>query len=297
MKNSYSSRELAEILSVNESTVKRWADSGFIECVRTKGGHRKFPVRSVLRFIHENQMNLPGLSLAEFDRKDVQAHLSAGFVDVLIPSLKTAALEGDTAEIQKLLRAGLVSQPDIILLYTQLVFPVLTEIGIDWEMGKLGVDGEHLATQAIKSALISFQLEIHTKEANGLTAVVTCFDSEIHDIAITCIASFLTSEGWKVYHLGRDIPTDDLVLFVRAKKPDLLAISADIVEDEEAFIAGINNKVLPAAKKAGAFTIIGGPRMKSRFGGRLKGDLLSDDISDIRSVHEKMLSRKRVAVK
>ncbi len=31
-----------EILGVNESTVRRWADSGEIQCFRTPGGHRRF---------------------------------------------------------------------------------------------------------------------------------------------------------------------------------------------------------------------------------------------------------------
>ncbi len=288
MKNSYSTRELAELLSVNESTVKRWADSGFIECIKTKGGHRKFPIRSVLRFIHENQMNVPALSLAEFDKKDVQAHLSAGFVDVLVPALKEAALQGDSFEVQRLLRTGLISQPDIIMLYTQLLFPALVDIGTGWQNGTLRVDEEHLATQAIKSALFRFQSEIHIKEPNSLSAVVSCFEGETHDIAITCIASYLTSEGWKVYHLGQDIPTDDLSLFIRAKKPNLVAISASTINDERRFVYGVNNKIAAAAHKAGALTIVGGSHMPSRFLGRLKCDLLSDNIADIRGIHQKM---------
>ena len=35
-------RRACEILGVNESTVRRWADSGEILCFRTPGGHRRF---------------------------------------------------------------------------------------------------------------------------------------------------------------------------------------------------------------------------------------------------------------
>ncbi len=292
MKNSYSTRELAEMLSVNESTVKRWADSGYIECAKTRGGHRKFPVRSVLKFIHENQMSVPSLSLAEFDKKDEQAHLSAGFVDILVPRLKEAALQGDSHEVLRLMRTGVVSQPDIILLYTQLLFPALVEIGAGWESGELGVDSEHLATQAIKSALFRFQSELYVKEPNGLMAIVTCYEGEIHDIAITCVASYLTSEGWKVYHLGPDIPTEDLVAFIQIRKPDLVAVSADIIENERSFVLDVNNKIVAAAKKVGAITIVGGCDLPVRFKGRLKCDHLSDDISDIKIVHEKIVNEK-----
>lgn len=294
MKNTYSTRELAEMLSVNESTIKRWADSGFIECTKTKGGHRKFPVRSVLKFVHENRMTVAGLSLDEFEKKDVQAHLSAGFVDVLVPPLKQAALLGDSLEVLRLMRAGLVSQPDIITLYTQLLFPALVGIGDDWECGRIGVDGEHLASQAIKSALFRFQAGVHVKTPNGLSAVVSCYEKELHDIAITCIASFLVSEGWRVYHLGQDIPTSDLALFVKTKKPQLVAISADIVEDERSFVYQVNNTIVPPAKKSGAVTIVGGSRIPSRFKGRLKCDLLSDNIADIVPIHQKLVNERRI---
>jgi excisionase family DNA binding protein len=297
MKNSYSTRELADMLSVNESTVKRWADSGFIECVKTKGGHRKFPVRSVLKFVHENRMNVPSLSLSEFDQKDVQAHLSAGFVDVLVPTLKQVALQGDSYEIQRIMRTAFVSQPDLITLYTKLVFPSLVEIGAGWENGELGVDSEHLATQAIKSALFRFQSEIFVKEPNGLSAIVSCFEGEVHDIAITCVASYLTSEGWRIYHLGQDIPTEDLVTFIKIKKPDLVALSADIVENERSFVFNVNNKIVPAAKNVGGMTILGGSGVPARFGGRVKCDLLSEDITDMKEVHERILNKRTAAPK
>ena len=37
-----------EILGVNESTVRRWADSGEIRCFRTPGGHRRFAEEDLL---------------------------------------------------------------------------------------------------------------------------------------------------------------------------------------------------------------------------------------------------------
>jgi excisionase family DNA binding protein len=38
----YSTTDIAKLLGVNDSTIKRWADSGEIPCVKTLGGHRRF---------------------------------------------------------------------------------------------------------------------------------------------------------------------------------------------------------------------------------------------------------------
>lgn len=38
MKSTYSTAELANLLGVNESTIKRWSDAGDLACVKTRGG-------------------------------------------------------------------------------------------------------------------------------------------------------------------------------------------------------------------------------------------------------------------
>jgi MerR family transcriptional regulator, light-induced transcriptional regulator len=47
----YRSGELARLLHVDDSTVKRWADRGLIGCYRTPGGHRKFTAHQIREFI------------------------------------------------------------------------------------------------------------------------------------------------------------------------------------------------------------------------------------------------------
>jgi len=43
----YSTRDLAKLLGVDDSTVKRWADLGEIPCYKTLGGHRRFTPETV----------------------------------------------------------------------------------------------------------------------------------------------------------------------------------------------------------------------------------------------------------
>ena len=57
----FTPRDLATIFSVNESTIKRWADSGKLRCQRTVGNHRRFPLESVSEFVARYHMepNMP----------------------------------------------------------------------------------------------------------------------------------------------------------------------------------------------------------------------------------------------
>jgi excisionase family DNA binding protein len=57
----YSPRDLAMFLSVAESTIKRWADSGKLRCFRTLGNHRRFTIDVILEFaaLHHMELSLP----------------------------------------------------------------------------------------------------------------------------------------------------------------------------------------------------------------------------------------------
>ena len=41
-KQFFSTADIARLLSIDVSTVKRWTDSGKLQCYRTLGGHRRF---------------------------------------------------------------------------------------------------------------------------------------------------------------------------------------------------------------------------------------------------------------
>jgi excisionase family DNA binding protein len=42
-------REAAYLLSVDPKTVTRWANKGKIVCIRTLGGHRRYPMSEIIR--------------------------------------------------------------------------------------------------------------------------------------------------------------------------------------------------------------------------------------------------------
>ncbi|MEI7906240.1 MAG: helix-turn-helix domain-containing protein, partial [Bacteroidota bacterium] len=46
-----STNEVANMLKVNESTVKRWTDKGSLRCIKTPGGHRKYKMKDVVQFM------------------------------------------------------------------------------------------------------------------------------------------------------------------------------------------------------------------------------------------------------
>ena len=52
-KKLYSTADLAKLLSIDASTVKRWADSGRLQCYKTIGGHRRFSLEQIQSFVSD----------------------------------------------------------------------------------------------------------------------------------------------------------------------------------------------------------------------------------------------------
>jgi excisionase family DNA binding protein len=47
----FGTHDTARLLGVSVGTVRRWADAGLIESYRTPGGHRRFSLEQIDRFL------------------------------------------------------------------------------------------------------------------------------------------------------------------------------------------------------------------------------------------------------
>ncbi len=291
----YSSAGLARMLDVNESTVKRWADSGYIECVKTKGGHRRFSTSAVMKFVHENKHALSELGDTIVMNPDLRAHVAAGNIDRLAPRLKVAALAGHEMEALSILRTAMAAKPDLLALFETVVFPPLREIGTEWETGKISVDIEHLASQTIRNALTRLQSEIHYEPFHGLTAVCCCYEEELHDIALLCASMYLASRGWKILYLGQMTPTQSLLNVIRRQKPNLVVLCAVVVNNPGRVVRDVNKLIHPLMQKVGGNLVIGGPNLVSIFKNRLKADFVVESILDLQRIADPaMFTQKKV---
>ena len=66
-----SPKQVARVIGVSESSLKRWCDQGLIRMVRTAGGHRKMQISEVIRFVREHNHKLVNPELLEIGRAHV----------------------------------------------------------------------------------------------------------------------------------------------------------------------------------------------------------------------------------
>jgi MerR family transcriptional regulator, light-induced transcriptional regulator len=280
MNGIYSTAELAKLLNVNESTIKRWSDSGDLACVKTRGGHRRFAVSTVMEFIRKNKLSASTVAIGALPDEDLQAHVLVGNIHKLVPELKKEMMAGSVEGIQKILRIAFVARPKLLELFSELVFPPLVQIGEEWRNKTLTVDQEHLATNALKEALSRFHSELPRKESNNLKAICFCPEGEWHDVAIRCVGYFLDTEGWNVVFLGQSSPAESVLDAIRTHKPHLVAMSSIAPPHERSLMNAINKSIYPAVHRLRGRLALGGPGIKARWENKVKTEYLCDTIND-----------------
>jgi MerR family transcriptional regulator, light-induced transcriptional regulator len=107
----------------------------------------------------------------------------------------------------------------------QIYFPILRRVGDEWEQGKLTVAQEHYATTILREQLVSILIGVARRRTNALHAACTTFPGELHELGALAMSVRLSQAGYRVSHLGADLPLKDLAEFCQSSQPDLVCVS------------------------------------------------------------------------
>ena len=147
-------------------------------------------------------------------------------LDGLCARYVAAQLAGDRREALRIvLEDGLARGHAVRDLQAQVVQAAQREIGRLWQMNRISIAQEHMAT-AISHVVMSRLFDEACADPRlGRKIVVACIEGEYHEFPARIVADFLDLGGFDVRYLGANVPTDDLMRMLREEKPDLLALS------------------------------------------------------------------------
>jgi excisionase family DNA binding protein len=226
--NMVSTQEVADMLQVTETTIKRWADGTILPCVRTPGGHRKFLLTDIVRYAESHGYTIggsqpPPLTGEQLEQLEIGVHTHN--YGRIAGVFREEALQADREGMMKLFLYLYKQQIPFAAIVDEVVRPALQAIGAEWEEGNLKVNQEHAASQATMESLIRVASELHRKGPNGLSALCACPEGELHEIGLRGLAYSLECEGWKVNYIGANTPLETLISLIQATRPDLVCLS------------------------------------------------------------------------
>ena len=114
------------------------------------------------------------------------------------------------------------------IIYTQLFQRSLYQVGEYWEMNKISVATEHMATAITENLMIRLQPQLFSTERTGKKAVIACVANEYHQVGAKMIADIFEMNGWDGYFIGANTPIAELIRFLESKNPDLIGLSLSI---------------------------------------------------------------------
>jgi len=137
-------------------------------------------------------------------------------------------IKGDKQECAAIFDELLHNNVPVETIYTQLFQRSLYQVGEYWEMNKISVATEHMATAITENLMIRLQPQLFATERTGKKAVIACVANEYHQVGAKMVADIFEMNGWDGYFIGANTPVSELIRFMESKKPDLIGLSLSI---------------------------------------------------------------------
>jgi excisionase family DNA binding protein len=246
-------REAADVLGVGTTSIKRWADSGLLQCVKTLGGHRRFPRAAVEALIGQTLPTVPARSGRILDwisllTGKVHGHQVA------------EALEAEHQE-----RGSWAAVADALGL-------VLEEIGRGWARGEISVVEEHIACERLLRGLT------HCGEDIRLPATApTCFlmtaEHEAHTLGLALAELALRERGWRTLWSGPRTPVYFACEFIAGGGVEMVGVSASQNSRDSGLLADQIHRLAEICRKRKIPIVLGGNGLwpeKPEYGYRVR---------------------------
>jgi excisionase family DNA binding protein len=126
------SKEVASIMGVNVSTIKRWTDSGKLDCYQTVGGHRKFLLSHLKIFLKEKINQKLRVNIIQYlnkGEKELVQRIDRIDYKYLRDYLFQLGLQQSVDSIHDVINSLLIKGEPQYRIYDELVLNVLNRIG------------------------------------------------------------------------------------------------------------------------------------------------------------------------
>lgn len=242
-----SSGEAARILGVAASTVKRWADTGQLECVKTIGRHRRFRRAEVEALAERSRDAAARFPIDSEQRSRIDP--GTDMLRLLLGERPVADVFAALCGERKRLGAWYRVADD--------VGEVLNEIGGRWRDGRLSVMEEHVASERLTRALVMCIESIPVASDSPAALLITA-EHEDHTLGLSLVELALRELGWRSIWAGRRTPIAEARRFVAGGEVELVCVSASILSGDAFDLRRQTDELIAACKPFGVQIVFGG---------------------------------------
>lgn len=222
----YSTREVAQMWNVSESTIKRWADSEDLRCYRTPGGHRRFRLEDLCEFQQKQGFEASGmLSSSEWEEPDLEVWLNRKAFDKVTELIRYLAEENQRGKIRDLLERLYIRGMRLDQIYDEVLIPLARDLQRCRQTGAVPVARCVLAGNNLEEAVSALTPHVPHRRKNGRTGLCGA-PYDRCQFLVNAVCRILDVEGWDRLNLGEQIPCQAMAEIVQSEPINLVCVVA-----------------------------------------------------------------------
>lgn len=247
------SKEVASIMGVNVSTIKRWTDSGKLDCYQTVGGHRKFLLSHLKNFLKEKINQKLRVNIIQYltkGEKELVQRIDRIDYKYLRDYLFQLGLQQGVDSIHDIINSLLIKGEPQHRIYDELILNLLNRIGDLWSKNKLSIADEHTISETIRNVMYRIHSEISKNNVKvPIKVICMTLTNDEHEIPLVMIQSILDEINIPSTNLGPNIPVPEIESKIQVVNPTHLIISSNYVLDTDTFNSEISRLIQFCHKK------------------------------------------------
>ncbi len=219
-----SSKDVAEILGINISTLKRWTDSGVLECSKTAGGHRKFTMQHIRNFYKNKGASgrNSNLGLENIQHKKVYDLINKKDFSGLARILADASLESDELSVNTVINGAYMKGINVELICDEIVEPASTIVENALRQGYLSHVETFISRKMMTRVVEGLNQNKPNGSFNGKIALCVNFEDNLPDLGVVMSEVVLRHNGYNVLNTGSHADLGNLQTVIEKKKVDLV---------------------------------------------------------------------------
>ena len=272
------SKQVADIIGVNISTLKRWTENGTLECVKTVGGHRKFTMNHIRDYYKNNPEanNNNDLKIQDLNQKQLFGQIQKRDFKGLAEKLAESSLDTDEVIVSNIIN-GLYMNGVPVVDILDYVVDVAGHIVENLLKDKKIVHTEaYLSRQILTRVVNGLCIEKPNGSYNGKNAMCINFEDNLPDIGVVMSEVVLRHSGYNVFNTGSHAELGKLTSIIKKKKVDMVLFYLCNLQCCNAVVVDNINKTKESIKKI--VGIAKDVKVEVILGG--EGYLLLEDIHD-----------------
>ena len=218
------SNDVSEILGINISTLKRWTESGKIDCVKTAGGHRKFTMQHIRDYYKSNQKANKSLELGleHLKHKNIYNLINKDEFSELAKILADSSIESDDLTVNTIINGLYMKGVPVEVICDDVVEPASLVVENGLHQGYLSHIEAFISRKLITRIVEGLNQNKPNGTFNGKTAMCVNFEDNLPDLGVVMSEVILRHNGYNVFNTGSHAELGNLEEVIKKKKINLL---------------------------------------------------------------------------